>query len=193
MDASQNLAPQETPLWKASPSQLTHAGYYFVCVVIGGAFLALAFFGHFHKSLHDQLHSVHIHSWMLGLLAVIPFIFAMVRYWLTTTLVYELSDQRIKITKGIVNRHTADLELYRIKDYTLDENRMMGLGNITLLTSDTATPNITIRAIGQANAKFEVLRRAVEGARDRKRVRSMDIDSPHDGSQGMDDGGIHHT
>ena len=58
--------------------------------------------------------------------------------------------------------------------------RLVGLGNLTLVTSDASTPTVAIRAIANVEEVREKLRTAVQNERDRKRVREMDVDS-HDG------------
>jgi len=59
--------------------------------------------------------------------------------------------------------------------------RMLGLGNLTLVTSDASTPTIAIKAIPGVEDVREKLRAAVSSERDRKRVREMDVDSHDDG------------
>jgi len=72
------------------------------------------------------------------------------------------------------------LELYRVRDYCVKQPivlRMLGLGNLELLTSDSMTPNVVIPAIKDVEGVREKLRTCVEAARDRKRVRQMDVDN----------------
>jgi hypothetical protein len=58
--------------------------------------------------------------------------------------------------------------------------RMVGLGNMTLITSDATTPTLSMRAIPGVEVVREKLRTAVQNERDRKRVRQMDVDSVDD-------------
>ena len=71
-----------------------------------------------------------------------------------------------------------ELELYRVRDYKFDQPiflRLFGLGNITLQTSDQATPVVIIRAIRDGEALREQIRTAVEDCRVKKRVREVDF------------------
>jgi uncharacterized membrane protein YdbT with pleckstrin-like domain len=107
----------------------------------------------------------------------------MVRWWITRTTVYELTTQRLKITRGILSRRLDELELFRVKDYAMDQPlllRLVGLGNLTLVTSDASTPRIALRAIPGVQAVREKLRTAVQSERDRKRVRELDVDGDND-------------
>ena len=90
--------------------------------------------------------------------------------------------------RGILNRREDNLELYRVRDYSMDQPlslRLVGLGNIHMVTSDPVTPNISILAIPDCERVREALRHSVEAARDRKRVRQMDMDTM-DGGTGVD-------
>jgi uncharacterized membrane protein YdbT with pleckstrin-like domain len=94
---------------------------------------------------------------------------------------YELTTQRLRIRRGILNRRLDELELYRVKDYVMEQPfflRMLGLGNLTLLSADASTPTVAIRAIAGVEAVREKLRNAVQSERDRKRVRALDVDDP---------------
>ncbi len=87
----------------------------------------------------------------------------------------------LRITRGILNRRLDELELYRVKDYVMVQPfllRLLGLGNITLTSSDVSTPTIAIRAIADVENVREKLRTAVQTERDRKRVRELDVDDP---------------
>ena len=77
------------------------------------------------------------------------------------------------------------MELFRVRDYTMDQPfllRLVGLGNLTLITSDATTPTLAMRAIPGIESVREKLRTAVQTERDRKRVRQMDVDNVEDGA-----------
>ncbi len=156
--------PTETTLWKGHTSQWRHLGYYLLCVLIAvGIGVAAAFT-----------------AGMAALGLVVPAGMAAVRWWLTRVTVYELTSQRLKVTTGILTRKLDELELFRVKDYSMEQPlllRMLGLGNLTLITSDVTCPNVSIEAIPEVNDVREKLRNAVQAERDRKRVREMDVDS----------------
>jgi uncharacterized membrane protein YdbT with pleckstrin-like domain len=106
-----------------------------------------------------------------------------VRWWVTKCTSYELTTQRLKISSGVLNRKLDELELFRVKDYAMDQPlflRILGLGNLTLVTSDASSPQVAIKAIPKVEDVREKLRTAVQAERDRKRVRELDVD----GSEG---------
>lgn len=155
-------APAEITLWKGHTSQWVHFGYYLFCLllaaacVVGAAFTAGLSLG--------------------GLL--VPLLLWAFRWWVTRTTEYELTSQRFKIRSGILNRRLDELELFRVKDYAMDQPlllRLLGLGNLTLTTSDASTPTLALRAIPDVESVRELLRNAVQTERDRKRVRELDM------------------
>jgi hypothetical protein len=85
----------------------------------------------------------------------------------------------------VLNRRVDELELYRVKDYAMEQPlllRLVGLGNVTLITSDATNPNVSMKAIPDVESVREKLRTAVQSERDRKRVRELDVDSHDDGA-----------
>ena len=72
---------------------------------------------------------------------------------------------------------TEDLELYRVRDTRLEQNlweRMFGLGEIVLFTSDASTPEIHLHYIRDAGRVRELIRKLAEARRDAKRVRTFE-------------------
>lgn len=156
-------SPAETTLWKGHTSQWVHVLYYLICLalaaacVLGSPFTAgLSFIG-----------------------LLVPAGMWIVRWWITRTTTYELTTQRLKISSGILDKKLDELELFRVKDYAMEQPlalRLVGLGHLTLMTSDATTPTVRLRAIPGVEDVREKLRAAVQAERDRKRVRELDVD-----------------
>ncbi len=156
--------PAETQLWQGRTSQWKHLGYYLLCLLLAiGIGVAAAFTGG-----------------LAAIALVIPAGMALVRWLLTRATVYELTTQRLKITSGILNRKLDEMELFRVKDYTMEQPlllRLFKLGNLILITSDVTCPTVRIEAIAGVNDMREKLRNAVQAERERKHVREMDVDN----------------
>jgi len=93
--------------------------------------------------------------------------------------VYEVTTERIKVSRGIFSRRTDEMELYRVKDLTLIEPfffRLFGLGSVIITTNDASTPMLTIHAVKRVKELREDLRQAVEVCRDKKRVRLAELE-----------------
>ncbi|GAC18178.1 PH domain-containing protein [Paraglaciecola arctica] len=118
---------------------------------------------------------------LLGLFfwLVIP-LFVILWKWLDVkNTKYELTTERIRTRHGILNKETDELELYRVRDYKLEQPfflRMFSLGNIILETSDRSHPTIVIKAISNGEELREKLRTHVEACRTKKNVREVDFE-----------------
>jgi uncharacterized membrane protein YdbT with pleckstrin-like domain len=87
----------------------------------------------------------------------------------------------VKITTGLLSRHTTELELYRVRDYAVVEPfwlRLVGCGNIVLQTSDRTTSQVVLHAVPHAATLKDQIRTYTERMRQRRGVRDLEIDSP---------------
>jgi uncharacterized membrane protein YdbT with pleckstrin-like domain len=109
---------------------------------------------------------------------VVP-LFVILWSWIVLKMTrYELTTERFRLRYGVFNRRMDELELYRVRDYKLEQPfllRLFGLGNIQLQTSDLSNPVVTIRAIRDAEAVREQIRTYVEACRVKKGVREYDV------------------
>jgi len=90
---------------------------------------------------------------------------------------WEVTTERIRTTTGILSRRMEEIELYRVKDTSLEEPflyRLFGRGTIVLETSDRSSPELRIEAIAGARELREQIRGCVEKIRERKGVREID-------------------
>jgi hypothetical protein len=71
------------------------------------------------------------------------------------------------------------LELYRVRDYRLEQPfllRLFSLSILTLTTSDKTHPIVVLRAIPRGEELREQMRTYVEEARMRRGVREIDLE-----------------
>jgi len=153
---------EETSYWKGSSSQWLNLGS-----VVGAS---VVFVGILLVGLYFPL----------GLVAwVLPAGYLIWKYLVVRCRVFELTNERIRITSGVINQSIDEIELYRVKDSRTIRPwwmRLTGLASIVLETSDRSTPVLVIPAIRDGMEIRELLRQQVELQRDRKRVREMDFD-----------------
>ena len=110
------------------------------------------------------------------LIAGVPFLYAAYRGLYFAVLRYEISQHQIKYYRGVLNYKTDFLEMYRIKDFAVDEPlllRMFGVMHFTMATSDKTHPTFRMEGIPSSNIP-EVVRQLVERARSDKRVYEID-------------------
>lgn len=152
----------EAILFKGSPTLWTGWGQITLALLIMGGSVAAAIL------LANPLFYAGIGVGMLYLLLVVL---------LVRSTVYEVTSQRIRVTTGIFTKRTDDLELYRVLDAILVEPvmlRLVGCGTIEIKSADATTPTLDIKAVHGARALREDLRKHVEAAREKKRVRMFE-------------------
>ena len=117
--------------------------------------------------------------WVLLFWLVVPLLVLLWQWLVIRNTVYELTSERLKLRRGVLNKHLDEVELYRVRDYQLERPlylRLFGLGNITLRTSDRSHPSVKLRAIRDGEQLYERLRAAVEQCRATKGVRELDVE-----------------
>ena len=110
---------------------------------------------------------------------IVPIFIALTRYLQTKNQVFELTTERLKMTKGVFSKVTETLELYRVKDIEVRQPfiyRMLGVENIQVNTSDLSSPVILLEAIPKAVGLADKLRNQVEIIRVQKKVREIDLE-----------------
>ncbi len=93
---------------------------------------------------------------------------------------YELTEERLIIRRGLIAKSLDEIELYRIKDVRISFsiiNQIAGIGTIGIASSDetTRSGDLMIRDVERAQARREELRRLVDIARQKRRVREVDM------------------
>jgi len=112
-------------------------------------------------------------------LLVIPIPWAIARWLVVKTTTYRLTTERLITERGIFNKTIDTLELYRVRDMQITQpftQRLFGLQTIHLLTADTTTPSVVVDHIPVAAGLPDKLRAQVEETRQRKRVRTLDVE-----------------
>jgi uncharacterized membrane protein YdbT with pleckstrin-like domain len=113
------------------------------------------------------------------LILVVPIFIALARYLQTKNKVYELTNERIKISEGVFSRVTDTLELYRVKDLETQQPflyRLVGIENIQLNTSDASSPSVLVNAVPSHASLGDKIRNHVEMIRAQKGVREIDVE-----------------
>ena len=92
------------------------------------------------------------------------------RPFLSLVLDYTLTNERIKITSGLLGKAHENVELIRIQDVDYSQTfgeRILKIGDITIRSHDPSHPKIMLRNVQDPNQVYEILRRAVLDARKR--------------------------
>jgi uncharacterized membrane protein YdbT with pleckstrin-like domain len=168
-----STVPPERIVWQGTPSQVINLPLYllwglvFVVLVVAGTVVL--------KSM-DQVPGLAIA--LLLVIAVIPLSIAAWKWLVVATTEYELTTQRLRTRRGVFNKHLDELELYRVRDYKLEQPfflRLFSLSTLILQTSDRSNPTLVLKAIPRGEVLREEMRTYVEEARLRRGVREVDM------------------
>jgi hypothetical protein len=83
---------------------------------------------------------------------------------------YTITNERVKVVKGLIGKDIENFELIRVQDIDISQNlseRIMGIGDITITGADVSSPKIILRNIHNPTEVYEILRRAWLAARKR--------------------------
>ena len=159
-------ATEERTIWEGCPSPLLIVPVLVLCALVSLGLLWGAL------ELDLPLGAA------LGI-ALVPLAFGALRWVQNATQRYRVTTERLVLRSGILAKSTEETELYRVTDYRLNEplvQRVLGLGEIELTTSDAAHPIVHLRGVRGPGALRDELRRHVEACRDRKRVRVTELE-----------------
>ena len=120
-----------------------------------------------------------IYPWLIAAMWVLAGVAALVSYLKVSTTKYVLTTERLRVTKGVFSTVTEDLELRRVRDSVILRPfwaRVMGLGDVQILSADTSTPRVTLRAVRDPDGLQSRIRTNVQKQYERFRVGQMEID-----------------
>ena len=154
----------EEVLWKGSPSQVLNLGKYAFALALA---VGIGIVGMLPGLQLAWIALVLPLGWMLWIFIE------------TRATRHELTSERIRLCAGVFNQTMDDVELYRVKDTSMERPfwyRVFGLSTLIIETSDRSQPRIEIKAVRNGDELRETLRKQVEFWRDKKRVREVDFE-----------------
>jgi len=167
-------AETELTVWQGTPSQLINLPQY---LLWGAVFVALLVLST--MVLNSMADAPAALVALLFVLAAVPVAIAGWKWLVVANTQYELTTQRLRTRSGVLNKHLDELELYRVRDYKLEQPfflRLFSLWTVTLTTSDKSHPLVVLRAIPRGDTLREQMRTHVEAARMRRGVREVDLE-----------------
>jgi uncharacterized membrane protein YdbT with pleckstrin-like domain len=109
---------------------------------------------------------------------IVPIFYAVWKWLVVHNIRYELTSERLRVRRGVLNKELDEIELYRVRDYRLEQPfflRIFSLGNVTVTSTDVSNPIVTLRAVSDSERVRERVRHSVEECRTKKRVRAIDM------------------
>ncbi|MEM7111288.1 MAG: PH domain-containing protein [Chloroflexota bacterium] len=90
------------------------------------------------------------------------------RPFLSLTLHYLITDERIRITEGLLGKTSENIELVRVQDVQYSQTmteRLLNLGDVTITSHHPNQPSIMLKNVENPSHVYEILRRAILNAR----------------------------
>ncbi len=91
---------------------------------------------------------------------------------------YMLSEDRLFLSKGFLNVQDDEVLLYRVRDISTSRTlfqRLLGLGTVTVLSTDKTCPTLVLKNIKDPIGVKELLHEKVEAMKLRRKVRLNEL------------------
>ena len=103
---------------------------------------------------------------------VIPIGYALWKYWVIASTRLRITEERIILREGVLNKTTNETELYRVRDSSIHEPffyRLFSCGNIMIYTTDEAEATLKLNAYKKPHWLKDQIRNYSEVCRQKKR------------------------
>ena len=176
--------PQQTAertVWQGSPSQAVNLPVYLllglgvVVTTVGLLYLR----SQTRVSATSDMSARSLYPWIIVAIWALCGIGALITYLRVSTTRYVLTNERLRVTTGILSTVTEDLELRRVRDSIILRPfwaRVAGLGDVQILSADASTPRVTLHAIKDPDGVQTMIRSNVQTQWARFSVRQMELD-----------------
>jgi membrane protein YdbS with pleckstrin-like domain len=118
-------------------------------------------------------------AWWLTLTLIVLGIVCFIVPWLRTKMVrYRISNYRIDFERGLLSRRIDTLELWHVEDIAFHQSlidRIMGVGDIKVISHDDTTPQLMLRGLPNPRPLFESLKQRIIAVKRQRGVIKMDV------------------
>ena len=145
-------------MWEGRPSMMLLAGHFAGMVLVLVAIPMLAFF--FASAIPNP--ELVGFGWIAtAFLFVIQFMVVLVAWIRLRSTLYHVTNQRVIVEQGVFSKRVDEIDLRYIDDSTFTQSlieRILGIGSVTLMSSDTSTPSYVLRSIRDPRGVRELIR-----------------------------------
>ena len=155
------MPASEETLWRGSPSMMVLAAYAFAVVA---TLVLLPLIAGFMASSMEEAKGTGLRhaAWITAIVLVIFQIGVALVTWIRLKATsYTVTNQRVMIEQGLVAKTVDEIDLRYIEDSLFHQSigdRILGIGSVTLLSSDKTTPRATLRSIREPRKVRELIR-----------------------------------
>ncbi len=162
-DSAATQAKREETVWRGTPSPSLLVGKIALLLLI---LIAIPLIAHFFASTAaDDLakaRNVRTAGWVIAAILASAQLVVLVVAWLKLrSTLYIITNQRVMIEEGMLSKTVNEIDLRYVDDSQFFQSvtdRMLGIGNVTLHSSDANTPTYMLRSIRDPRAVRELIR-----------------------------------
>lgn len=160
MDAPRPVAQEET-LWQGTPSATLLIGHIAGIVFVLIAIPLLAHFFSKTMDLEKAAGMIRFGWWCTAILVIIQAVALLIAWINLRSTMYRVTNQRVIVEQGIFSKTVDEIDLRYVDDSNFSQSladRILGIGNVTLLSSDTSSPRYLLRSIKDPRGVRELIR-----------------------------------
>ena len=120
-------------------------------------------------------------AWWLTLIFILAGLACFIVPWLRTKMIrYRISNYRIDYERGLLGKNIDTLELWHVEDIRFNQtliDRILGVGNITVISHDDTTPTLSLHGLPNPRPIFDNLKQRVIAVKRQRGVIKMDTGS----------------
>jgi uncharacterized membrane protein YdbT with pleckstrin-like domain len=152
---------REQTLWQGSPSATLLAGHILGVIAVLCVIPALAHF--FARTMGDDDGAglITFGWWATGILVTIQLLVLIVAWIQLRGTKYTITNQRVLVEQGVFSKTVDEIDLRYLDDSAFTQtflDRMLGIGNVTLVSSDKTSPRYVLRSIKDPRGVREIIR-----------------------------------
>ena len=154
-------AAAEETLWRGTPSAVVLIGRAagIVAALVLVPLIAWALTQKSDQFTHDRSMTI---SWYVTAVIVLYFLVrGVIDYLRIRGTLYTVTTQRVMIERGLVSKSLSEIDLRYIDDSQFHQSvlhRLLGIGNVTLISSDKSTPVFTLHGVPDPRSLRETIR-----------------------------------
>lgn len=164
---------REEVYYEGSPMVRGELGKVILWALIGVVLIAVPFVYWRLQKQHEWL------PWWANLaLIVVGLFFLLIPVLIVKSVRYRVSNYRIDFERGIFGKRIDTLELWHVEDIQFAQSfldRILGVGNITIISHDDTTPKLTMVGIPHPRPLYETLKQRVIAVKRQRGVVKMDV------------------
>jgi len=120
----------------------------------------------------------HLAWWVFVAAVVVGAVLLFIPWVKTKTVRYRISNYRVDFEQGLIGRTIDTLEIWHVEDvrfYQSILDRILGVGTITVISTDDTTPQLILRGLPHPKSLFETLKQRIIAVKRQRGVVKMDM------------------